>query len=49
MIAFIDYVGMNYEDSIYKFNKIIKRYPSHKNIDYAYYMRAMCYYEQIEN
>ena len=28
---------------------IIKKYPSHKNIDYAYYMRALCYYEQINN
>lgn len=49
MLAFIEYIKLNYNESIYKFNRIIKEYPSHKNIDYAYYMKAICYYEQIEN
>ena len=49
MIAFIEYVQLNYDEAIYKFNRIIKKYPSHKNIDYAYYMRAMCYFEQIKH
>ena len=49
MIAFIEYMEMNYSEAIFKFNKIINEYPSHKNIDYAYFMKAMCYYEQIEN
>ena len=47
MLGFIDYLTMNYDDAIYKFNRIIKIYPSHKNIDYAYYMRAVSYFEQI--
>ena len=49
MIAFIEYAQLNYEEAIYKFDRIIKKYPSHKNIDYAYYMRAMCYFEQIKH
>ena len=49
MIAFIEYAQLNYDESIYKFDRIIKKYPSHKNIDYAYYMRAMCYFEQIKH
>jgi len=49
MLAFIEYINMNYEEAIFKFDKVISLYPSHKNIDYAYYMRAMCYFEQIEN
>ena len=49
MIAFIEYAQLNYDEAIYKFDRIIKKYPSHKNIDYAYYMRAMCYFEQIKN
>ena len=49
MIAFIEYVQLNYDEAIYKFDRIIKKYPSHKNIDYAYYMRAMCYFEQIKH
>ena len=48
MMAFIKYVQMEYIDAILQFDRIIREYPSHKNIDYAYYMRAMCYYEQIE-
>ena len=47
MLGFIDYLGLNYDEAIYKFNRIIKIYPSHKNIDYAYYMRAVSYFEQI--
>ncbi len=49
MSAFIEYLKMNYQEAIFRYNKIIIRYPSHKNIDYAYFMKAMCYYEQISN
>ena len=49
MIAFIEYAQLNYDEAIYKFDRVIKKYPSHKNIDYAYYMRAMCYFEQIKH
>ena len=47
--AFIDYIRMNYTEAIFKLNRVIKRYPSYKNSDYAYYLKALCYYEQIEN
>lgn len=49
MLGFIDYTSLDYENAIFKFNKLIYSYPSHKNIDYVYYMRAICYYEQIKN
>ncbi len=47
MLGFIDYLMLKYDDAIYKFDRIIKIYPSHKNIDYVYYMRAVSYFEQI--
>ena len=47
MIGFIYYIKMEYDEAILLFNKIINKYPSHKNLDYVYYMRAMCNYEQI--
>ena len=47
MLAFIDYLKLDYTNAIYKFDKIINFYPSHKNIDYVLYMKAICYYEQI--
>ena len=50
MVAFIEYIEIRYDIcGITKLEKIIKLYPSYKNIDYVYYMKAMCYYEQIEN
>ncbi len=49
MIGFSYYIQMDYEKAIFKFNQIIQKYPSHKNLDYVYYMRALCNYEQINN
>jgi len=49
MLGFIEYLRLNYEEAIFKFNRIINRFPSHKNIDYVYYMRALSYFEQIRN
>ena len=49
MIAFIDYVLMDYDKAIINYNKIVNKYPSHKDLDYVYYMIAMCNYEQIKN
>ena len=49
MSGFIDYGKLNYDDAIYKFSRIINKFPSLKNIDYVYYMKAVCYYEQISH
>ena len=49
MVAFIDYVNMDYENSILNYRRIITKYPSHKDLDYFYYMIAMCNYEQLQN
>ena len=40
MSGFIDYGKLNYDDAIYKFSRIINKFPSLKNIDYVYYMKA---------
>ena len=47
MIGFTFYLKMDYENAVLYFEKIIKRYPSHKNLDYVYYMKAISNYEQI--
>ena len=49
MIAFIDYIRMDYDNAILNFTKITNKYPSHKDLDYVYYMIAMCNYEQLQN
>ena len=49
MIAFIDYVQMDYNNAILNYKKIINKYPSHKDLDYFYYMIAICNYEQLQH
>jgi len=49
MIAFISYIQMDYDNAILNYRMIIKKYPSHKDLDYIYYMIAMCNYEQLQN
>ena len=49
MSGFIDYLSMEYESAIFKYNRVIQKYPSHKNIDYVFYIKAMCYFEQISH
>ena len=42
------YYSQNYYDrSIEELERFIKKYPQHKNMDYAYFLLAMCYYENI--
>ena len=42
------YYSQNYYDrSIEELERFIKKYPNHKNMDYAYFLLAMCYYENI--
>ena len=47
MLGFINYLMLDYDNATLKFDKIINKYPAHKNLDYVYYMKAMCFYEQI--
>ena len=49
MIAFIDYIKMDYNNAILNYKKIINKYPSHKDLDYIYYMIAICNYEQLQD
>ena len=42
------YYSQNYYDrSIQELERFIKKYPNHKNMDYVYFLLAMCYYENI--
>ena len=49
MQGFINYILLDYETAIFQFSRIINKYPSLKNIDYVYYMKALSYYEQISH
>ena len=47
MAAYSYYVQDYYGDAIAELDRFIRIYPLHKNIDYAYYLLAISYYEQI--
>lgn len=41
------YQALRYDDAIISLDRFIELHPGHPNVDYAYYMKAMCYYEQM--
>ena len=47
MAAYAYYIQDYYGDAVAELERFIKIYPKNKNIDYAYYLLAVCYYEQI--
>ena len=47
MAAYSYYIQDYYGDAIAELERFIKVYPLHKNLEYAYYLLAICYYEQI--
>ena len=47
MAAYSYYVQDYYKDAIAELIRFTKVYPNHKNLDYAYYLLANSYYEQI--
>ena len=47
MAAYSYYSQDYYEDSILELERFLEIYPFHENIDYAYYLLGLCWYEQI--
>jgi outer membrane protein assembly factor BamD len=47
MAAYSYYSQDYFGDAIAELDRFIKIYPLHENLDYAYYILAICYYEQI--
>ena len=47
MSSYADYTRNAYSNSIFGLERHIKHYPADKNIPYAHYLIAMCYFEQI--
>ena len=46
LAAYAFYSQDYYPRAIAEIERFIKKYPKHKNIDYAYFLLAMCYYEK---
>ncbi len=47
MAAYSYYTQDYYLDAVAELERFIKLYPNNKNLDYAYYLLAVCNYEQI--
>ena len=47
MAAYSYYAQDYYKDTISEIERFLRVYPNHKDIDYAYYLMAISYYEQI--
>ena len=47
MHGYAEYLQNHYVESIAALDRYISLHPGNQNIAYAYYLRALCYYEQI--
>ena len=47
MLGYIAYRQNRYTDGIGVLDRFIQLHPSHRDIAYSYYLRALCFYEQI--
>ena len=48
MAAYARYMANEYDDAIAGVDRFIQLHPSNSMIAYAYYLKAVCYYDQIE-
>jgi outer membrane protein assembly factor BamD len=47
MSGYTLYLQNKYTDALATLDRFIQLHPAHRDIAYAYYLRALCYYEQI--
>lgn len=49
MAAYSNYLANNYDDAIISLDRFIRLHPGSENIAYAYYLKALSYYERISD
>lgn len=49
MNGYVQYLQNHYTDAIEALNRFIQLHPTNRGTSYAYYLRALCYYEQISD
>jgi len=47
MAAYGQYKAGSYDEAVISLERFIRLHPGHKDIDYAYYLRGLCSYDQI--
>jgi outer membrane protein assembly factor BamD len=49
LAGYAQYKQLHYDDAISALNRFIGLHPESQDIAYAYYLKSLCYYEQIED
>ena len=49
MTAFSYYNANKYDDAIFALDRFIQLHPGNRNIAYAYYLKGLCYFEQMSD
>jgi len=49
MSGYTQYMQNHYTDAVAALDRFIQLHPTNRNVGYAYYLRALCYYEQISD
>jgi outer membrane protein assembly factor BamD len=49
LVGYAQYKNMDYDDAISSLNHFIELHPENEETAYAYYLKALCYYEQIDD
>ncbi len=49
MAAYASYKNAEYDEAVLALDRFIELHPGNKSIDYAYYLKALSYYEQISD
>lgn len=49
MAGYAHYKNLRYDDALLALDRFIELHPGDDNIAYAYYLKALCYYEQISD
>lgn len=47
MAAYASYKGERYDDAIMALERFVELHPDNRHIDYAFYLKALCFYERI--
>lgn len=49
MAAYSSYLDQRYDEAVLALDRYIELHPGASDIDYAYYLKALCFYEQISD
>jgi outer membrane protein assembly factor BamD len=49
LAGYAQYKQQNYDDALSALNRFIALHPENQDVAYAYYLKALCYYEQIDD